>query len=79
MPAQRVVELLVHGVGGSSPTEQLDDPRPELVAGDKVVGFYRHRMTACPPTPAGVPAAGAAEVPPTPGGGHRRAGGVLLG
>lgn len=39
----RVVELLVHGVGGATPADQLDDPSPSRVSGDTTVGFYRHR------------------------------------
>ncbi|WP_344650249.1 hypothetical protein [Cryptosporangium japonicum] len=38
-----MVELLVHGVGGATPIEQLDDPSPTRVSGDATVGFYRHK------------------------------------
>ncbi|MFI5955980.1 hypothetical protein [Cryptosporangium sp. NPDC051539] len=43
MPEPKVVELLVHGVGGATPNEQLDDPSPARVSGDGTVGFYRHK------------------------------------
>ncbi|TQS42619.1 hypothetical protein [Cryptosporangium phraense] len=43
MPEPKVVELLVHGVGGATPNEQLDDPSPTRVSGDGTVGFYRHK------------------------------------
>jgi hypothetical protein len=39
----RVVELRVHGVSGTSPEEMLDDPWPEQVAGDDVARFLRSR------------------------------------
>ncbi|MFG1927377.1 hypothetical protein [Cryptosporangium sp. NPDC048952] len=65
-----VVELMVHGVGGATPTEQLDDPSPSRVSGDATVGFYRHKSP--PPgvapddallgTGADVPGARSAEV-----------------
>ncbi len=37
----RVVELRVHGVGGTSPENLLDHPRPDKIAGDDISGFYR--------------------------------------
>ncbi len=36
-----VVELRVHGVGGTSPEVLLDHPRPDQIAGDDISGFYR--------------------------------------
>ena len=36
-----VTELRVHGVGGTTPGELLDDLAPQQVAGDTVAGFYR--------------------------------------
>lgn len=44
-----LVELRLHGVGGTSPGDLLGDVAPELVAGDRIAGFYR---TADQPTPA---------------------------
>ncbi|MDI5972071.1 hypothetical protein POF50_022490 [Streptomyces sp. SL13] len=35
------LELLVHGVGGVTPQEMLDDPRLVRVAGDATAGLYR--------------------------------------
>ncbi|MFF1678132.1 hypothetical protein ACFVYG_19080 [Streptomyces sp. NPDC058256] len=46
-PAQRpeavatALELLVHGVGGASPEEMLDDPRTVRVTGDDTAAVYR--------------------------------------
>lgn len=37
----RVVELRVHGVGGTTPENLLDHPRPDKIAGDDISGFYR--------------------------------------
>jgi len=37
----RVTELRVHGVGGATPADILGIPDPELVAGDRIAGFYR--------------------------------------
>jgi len=36
-----LVELRVHGVGGTPPAAMLDDPSPRQVAGDRIAGFYR--------------------------------------
>ncbi len=36
-----VVELRVHGVGGTTPENLLDHPRPDKIAGDDISGFYR--------------------------------------
>jgi hypothetical protein len=36
-----VTELRVHGVGGTTPGQLLDDLAPQQVAGDSVAGFYR--------------------------------------
>lgn len=35
------LELLVHGVGGATPQEMLDDPRPVRVTGDATAAMYR--------------------------------------
>lgn len=35
------LELLVHGVGGATPREMLDDPRPVRVTGDATAAIYR--------------------------------------
>ncbi|MET8680289.1 hypothetical protein ABZW18_22565 [Streptomyces sp. NPDC004647] len=35
------LELLVHGVGGTTPQEMLDDPRTVLVTGDETAGIFR--------------------------------------
>ncbi|MFJ6657396.1 hypothetical protein ACIQNG_13635 [Streptomyces sp. NPDC091377] len=35
------LELLVHGVGGATPQEMLDDPRTERVTGDETAAIYR--------------------------------------
>jgi len=43
------VELRLHGVGGTSPEDLLGDVAPQLVAGDRIAGFYR---TADQPVPA---------------------------
>lgn len=40
-PAKQVVEVRVHGVGGTPPESLLDDPHPAQVWGDSVAGFYR--------------------------------------
>ena len=39
------VELRVHGVGGTPPSDLLDDPNPVQVAGDSLAGFYRSADT----------------------------------
>ncbi|MEP6559583.1 MAG: hypothetical protein ABJD68_00705 [Nakamurella sp.] len=36
-----VTEIRVHGVGGSSPIDLLEDPSPQQVSGDRIAGFYR--------------------------------------
>nr|WP_190078563.1 hypothetical protein [Streptomyces daghestanicus] len=40
------MELLVHGVGGSSPQEMLDDPRTVRVTGDDVAAVFRRTEDA---------------------------------
>ena len=35
------LELLVHGVGGTTPAEMLDDPRTVRITGDHVAAVYR--------------------------------------
>ncbi|MQY11694.1 hypothetical protein SRB5_18130 [Streptomyces sp. RB5] len=37
------LELLVHGVGGTTPERMLGDPRTVLVTGDRTAGIYRRR------------------------------------
>ncbi|MEV6106346.1 hypothetical protein AB0M28_16730 [Streptomyces sp. NPDC051940] len=37
------LELLVHGVGGTTPERMLGDPRTVLVTGDSTAGIYRRR------------------------------------
>lgn len=36
-----LTELRVHGVGGTTPEELLDEPHPRQVAGDRIAGFFR--------------------------------------
>ncbi|WP_443332202.1 hypothetical protein [Streptomyces sp. 8N706] len=40
------LELLVHGVGGTTPEEMLDDPRTVRVTGDETAGIHRRRDDA---------------------------------
>jgi hypothetical protein len=40
------LELLVHGVGGSSPQEMLDDPRTVRVTGDDIAAVFRRTEDA---------------------------------
>ncbi|MEV6315245.1 hypothetical protein [Streptomyces sp. NPDC051776] len=40
------LELLVHGVGGTTPQEMLDDPSVVRVTGDETAGIYRRREDA---------------------------------
>ena len=40
------LELLVHGVGGATPQEVLDDPRTTLVTGDGTAGIHRRAEDA---------------------------------
>ena len=40
-PPGPALELLVHGVGGASPEEVLDDPRTVRVTGDRTAAIYR--------------------------------------
>ncbi|MGQ0679550.1 MAG: hypothetical protein ACT4OM_07835 [Actinomycetota bacterium] len=42
-PTHQVVELLVHGVGGTLPEDMLHDPDLKRVSGDDVVSFWRPR------------------------------------
>ncbi|NYV78636.1 hypothetical protein HW445_30565, partial [Streptomyces sp. UH6] len=35
------MELLVHGVGGTTPAEMLDDPRTVRVTGDGIAAVFR--------------------------------------
>lgn len=53
VPLDGLVEIRIHGVGGSTPQALLNDPNPERVAGDATTGFYRtkdglHRTTSGP-------------------------------
>ncbi|NEB76714.1 hypothetical protein G3I40_16005, partial [Streptomyces sp. SID14478] len=38
---ETALELLVHGVGGTTPQEMLDDPRTVRVSGDETAAVYR--------------------------------------
>ncbi|MFD7059021.1 hypothetical protein [Streptomyces sp. NPDC059906] len=40
------LELLVHGVGGTTPTEMLDDPRTVRITGDHVAAVFRRTEDA---------------------------------
>jgi hypothetical protein len=40
-----VTELLVHGVGGESPANTLEEPHPIQVAGDGIAGVHRGPMS----------------------------------
>lgn len=40
------LELLVHGVGGTTPEHMLDDPRTTRLAGDDTAGIYRRTADA---------------------------------
>lgn len=40
-PPDGLTEIRVHGVGGTPPSELLNDISPERVAGDRIAGFYR--------------------------------------
>ncbi len=35
------LELLVHGVGGTTPQEMLNDPRTERITGDDIAAVFR--------------------------------------
>ena len=48
-----VVEIRIHGVGGESASSLLDDPHPQLVAGDQISGFYVPGTSDPPPAFAG--------------------------
>ncbi|SEG90085.1 hypothetical protein SAMN05216223_12176 [Actinacidiphila yanglinensis] len=43
---QIALELLVHGVGGATPEQMLDDPRTVCVAGDDTAGIHRRARDA---------------------------------
>src|SRR5437879_1223756 len=40
------LELLVHGVGGATPEQMLDDPRTVRLAGDETAGIHRRSCDA---------------------------------
>lgn len=40
-PTPLALELLVHGVGGTTPERMLDDPRTVRMAGDEIAGIHR--------------------------------------
>ncbi|MFD7706375.1 hypothetical protein ACFV6E_18750 [Streptomyces sp. NPDC059785] len=40
-PAGAALELLVHGVGGTTPQEMLDDPRTVRISGDNTAAVFR--------------------------------------
>ncbi|MEU1532494.1 hypothetical protein [Streptomyces fagopyri] len=44
--AETALELLVHGVGGTTPEEMLDDPRTVRISGDDVAAVHRRREDA---------------------------------
>ncbi|MGW3492967.1 hypothetical protein [Streptomyces sp. NPDC001020] len=44
--AEAALELLVHGVGGTTPEEMLGDPRTVRIAGDKTAAVYRRTADA---------------------------------
>lgn len=41
LPPGLNLELLVHGVGGTTPAEMLDDPFPQRITGDDTAAVYR--------------------------------------
>lgn len=43
LPSKRVTEIRVHGVGGTSPEDILDDPQTVQVSGDEMAGFFRRK------------------------------------
>ncbi len=45
-PRRIALELLVHGVGGTTPAEMLDDPRVVRVTGDDTAAIYRRAADA---------------------------------
>ncbi|WP_372463970.1 hypothetical protein [Streptomyces pinistramenti] len=46
MAPQLALELLVHGVGGTTPQEMLGDPRVQLITGDDTAACYRRTEDA---------------------------------
>ena len=48
-----VTEVRVHGIGGPTPEDLLDDPRPHQITGDAEAGFFVRRWTD--PEDIGVP------------------------
>ncbi|WP_418962970.1 hypothetical protein [Streptomyces lavendofoliae] len=43
-PVGAALELLVHGVGGTTPERMLDDPRTVRITGDKTAAIYRRSV-----------------------------------
>jgi hypothetical protein len=41
LPSNGLIELRVHGVGGTTPEDLLADLAPQQVSGDRIAGFYR--------------------------------------
>jgi len=50
-----VTEVRVHGIGGPTPEDLVDDPRPHQITGDPEAGFFARRWTL--PEDLGVPGA----------------------
>ncbi|MBC7274073.1 MAG: hypothetical protein H5T76_36125, partial [Streptomyces sp.] len=46
---EEALELLVHGVGGTTPEEMLDDPRTVRVAGDDTAALFRRAADTADP------------------------------
>lgn len=45
-PAETALELLVHGVGGTTPEKMLDDPRTVRITGDDTAAVFRRAADA---------------------------------
>ncbi|MBQ1088806.1 hypothetical protein [Streptomyces sp. B93] len=54
---EEALELLVHGVGGTTPEEMLDDPRTVRVAGDDTAALFRRAADTADPGAAADPTA----------------------
>lgn len=71
VPAQRThrepaLELLVHGVGGTTPQEMLGDPRTVRITGDDTAGIHRRTEDAEAENRPGEPRGGPAAEPARP-------------